>query len=141
MTDAQVLQYAARQKLAGVPDTDIATGLLERGATPAQLQKLSQQYSQEKNNSGTNNIDFDNSINTVENRMRENNGEKYLSPLTPEEYSTQSLDDLPRNNNQGKKVFGRDIFNNKNLTFEPQMNIATPQNYVLGPGDEIIIDI
>ena len=141
MTDAQVLQYAARQKLAGVPDTDIATGLLERGATPAQLQKLSQQYSQEKNNSGTNNIDFDNSINTVENRMRENNGEKSLSPLTPEGYSTQPLDDLPRNNNLGKRVFGRDIFNNKNLTFEPQMNIATPQNYVLGPGDEIIIDI
>lgn len=36
----------------------------------------------------------------------------------------------------GKKVFGRDIFNNKSLTFEPVMNIATPQNYVLGPGDQ-----
>lgn len=40
-----------------------------------------------------------------------------------------------------KKVFGRDIFNNKNLTFEPNMNIATPQNYRLGPGDAVIIDI
>lgn len=40
-----------------------------------------------------------------------------------------------------KKVFGRDIFNNKDLTFEPNMNIATPQNYILGPGDAVYIDI
>lgn len=39
------------------------------------------------------------------------------------------------------KVFGRDIFNNKELTFEPEMNIATPQNYRLGPGDAVFIDI
>ncbi len=40
-----------------------------------------------------------------------------------------------------KKVFGRDIFNNKDLTFEPEMNIATPQNYHLGPGDAVYVDI
>ena len=40
-----------------------------------------------------------------------------------------------------KKVFGRDIFNNKDLTFEPNMNIATPQNYILGQGDAVYIDI
>lgn len=42
---------------------------------------------------------------------------------------------------KSSKVFGRDIFNNKSLTFEPNMNIATPQNYRLGPGDAVIIDI
>ncbi len=40
-----------------------------------------------------------------------------------------------------KKVFGRDIFNNKDLTFEPAMNIATPQTYVLGPGDAVSVDV
>lgn len=40
-----------------------------------------------------------------------------------------------------RKVFGRDIFNNKDLSFEPNMNIATPQNYVLGPGDAVIVDV
>ncbi|MFW5605833.1 MAG: SLBB domain-containing protein, partial [Prevotella pectinovora] len=40
-----------------------------------------------------------------------------------------------------RKVFGRNIFNNKNLSFEPNMNIATPQNYRLGPGDAVFIDI
>lgn len=40
-----------------------------------------------------------------------------------------------------RKVFGRNIFNNKKLSFEPNMNIATPQNYRLGPGDAVFIDI
>ena len=40
-----------------------------------------------------------------------------------------------------KKIFGHDIFNNEDLTFEPNMNIATPENYVLGPGDAVFVDI
>ena len=48
---------------------------------------------------------------------------------------------LAERNQARKKVFGRDIFNNKELSFEPNMNIATPQNYRLGPGDAVIIDI
>ena len=48
---------------------------------------------------------------------------------------------MEERNKSKKKVFGRDIFNKKDLTFEPNMNIATPQNYRLGPGDAVIIDI
>ncbi len=40
-----------------------------------------------------------------------------------------------------RKIFGHDVFNNKDLTFESSMNLATPQNYRLGPGDEVNIDI
>ena len=43
--------------------------------------------------------------------------------------------------NKGKNVFGRNIFNNKYLTFEPNMNIAMPQDYRLGPGDEVFVDV
>lgn len=48
---------------------------------------------------------------------------------------------LKRLEKKKKQVFGRDIFNNRELTFEPNMNIATPQNYVLGPGDVVNVDI
>ncbi len=48
---------------------------------------------------------------------------------------------MAEHNAKKNKVFGRDIFNNKELTFEPNMNIATPRNYRLGPGDAVIIDI
>lgn len=39
------------------------------------------------------------------------------------------------------QVFGRNIFNNKLLTFEPNQNMATPANYRLGAGDNVIIDV
>ncbi|MBQ0057270.1 MAG: SLBB domain-containing protein [Bacteroidales bacterium] len=42
---------------------------------------------------------------------------------------------------EGPKVFGRDMFRNENISFEPSMNIATPSNYVLGAGDNVYIDI
>ena len=41
----------------------------------------------------------------------------------------------------GRKIFGHDVFNNRNMTFESSMNIATPQNYRLGPGDVVNVDI
>lgn len=48
---------------------------------------------------------------------------------------------LDERNKEGKRVFGRDIFNNETLSFEPNMNIATPKNYRLGPGDAVFIDV
>ena len=42
---------------------------------------------------------------------------------------------------KGRKIFGHDVFNRKDMTFESSMNIATPQNYRLGPGDEVNVDI
>ncbi|MBO4849397.1 MAG: SLBB domain-containing protein [Prevotella sp.] len=42
---------------------------------------------------------------------------------------------------QKKKIYGHDLFNNKKLSFEPNMNIATPETYRLGPGDAVYIDI
>lgn len=39
------------------------------------------------------------------------------------------------------KIFGHNVFSGKELTFEPSLNVATPENYLLGPGDEVIIDI
>ena len=64
--------------------------------------------------------------------MRDEEVEKAIA----EEEAAQSIND-----NKGKRVFGRDIFNNKLLSFEPSMNIATPSDYVLGPGDVVIINI
>jgi len=50
-------------------------------------------------------------------------------------------DEYDKEKEPKRKIFGHDIFNNKDLTFESSMNLATPQNYRLGPGDEVNIDI
>ena len=50
-------------------------------------------------------------------------------------------DSTDLSNPNSNKIFGSDLFNNSRLTFEPSQNIPTPKNYVLGAGDELIIDI
>lgn len=70
--------------------------------------------------------------------------QKELSSFMPDSteiYDREYLEMLQNKDKNIKKVFGRDIFNNKELTFEPSMNISTPQNYILGPGDAVFIDI
>jgi len=152
MSDTQVLQFIMKEKKSGTADSNIAAKLLQQGATIDQIQRLRQKYSKqlEKTRLGAT---ADNAINDASNRMRVNNGplrdaadvnhKQILTQQVPSELlyggtyplTVDSLETM------GKKVFGRDIFNNKSLTFEPQMNIATPQNYVLGPGDQLIIDV
>ena len=61
--------------------------------------------------------------------------------LTMEDEFDEFIRDKYEKQKNMKKVFGRNIFNNKDLSFEPNMNIATPENYVLGPGDAVYIDI
>ncbi|MDE5783991.1 MAG: polysaccharide biosynthesis/export family protein, partial [Prevotella sp.] len=48
---------------------------------------------------------------------------------------------LEQQRKEKTRIFGHDIFNNENLSFEPNMNIATPRDYRLGPGDVVIVDI
>ena len=139
MSDAQLIQIAVQERKAGTPESDIAVKLLQRGATMDQLKRLRSQYSSQLNKKSMGST-ADNAITSAQERMRVNNEvndndlDTHEGTLAPT-YVPESL--APT----GKRVFGRDIFNNKSLTFEPVMNIATPQNYVLGPGDQLIIDI
>ena len=70
--------------------------------------------------------------------------EEDLGFITEDEENEETEEEMQETQEslfRGKRVFGRDIFNKNNLTFEPAMNIATPQNYVLGPGDNVKVDI
>ena len=139
MTDSQVIEYAIQQKKSGASESDIAAKLLQKGATMGQIQQMRQQYAKQITNRGLDDT-VDNALGNAKDRMRTNNEVNDNDIVTHEganapEYVPESL--TP----SGKRVFGRNIFNNKSLTFEPQMNIATPQNYVLGPGDQLIVDV
>ena len=39
------------------------------------------------------------------------------------------------------RIFGSELFDNPTLNFEPNLKLATPVNYVLGPGDELQISV
>ena len=164
MSDAQILQYVMQQKKLGKAESDIAQELLKKGATLEQIQKMRQQYASQLEKTGMGQA-ADRAIGDATDRMRKNNGalrEVDMDPKAQQMRQQQMMMNRPdgwlygddmsmyqspdslyfsRPQEGGKKVFGRDIFNNKSLTFEPVMNIATPQNYVLGPGDQLIIDV
>ncbi|WP_054960942.1 SLBB domain-containing protein, partial [Bacteroides thetaiotaomicron] len=103
--------------------------LARKGVTKEQAMRVKQLYEQQ------NNINTSQSTGTDinESRLREETKENTSDML--EDHPT--TEDLARED----QVFGRNIFNTRNLTFEPSVNLATPANYRLGPGDEVIIDI
>ena len=163
MTDTQILQYVIQQKRLGKAESEIATELLKQGATLAQIQQMRQKYSQQLEKVSMGGV-VDKAIGDASSRMRKNNAplreieendqiySKRMQNRPPEWLYDNSLESrmdfikadslyFESTAEKKKKVFGRDIFNNKYLTFEPQMNIATPQNYVLGPGDQLVIDV
>ena len=139
LSDAQLIQIAVQERNSGTSETEIAKKLMEKGATLEQINRLRNQYASQVNRtvvSGT----ADNASTNVDSRMRVNN-EVNANNLEMNE-EVLALDSVSQPvATDVRKVFGRDIFNNRSLTFEPQMNISTPQNYVLGPGDMLIIDI
>lgn len=139
LSDQQAIQIAIQEKNSGASEADIATKLMQRGVTMEQIQRIRGQYAQQITKHGMDDT-VDNAIGDAAARIRTQAAPKDNTIVTQVETTDphevhEAL--LP----SGKRVFGRDIFNNKALTFEPQMNIPTPQNYVLGPGDQLIIDI
>ena len=139
LSDNEVLKISVQEKKSGISETEIAKRLMQQGATIEQIKRLRSQYAKQITQRGIDS-NMDNAVGNVQNRLRVNNEVSDNSIVTNEDFNTSGyyMSEYVTNS---KKVFGRDIFNNKNLSFEPQMNIATPQNYVLGPGDQLVIDV
>lgn len=159
MTDQQITDFIQQEVSAGTSQAQIVTKLMQKGVKIDQIRRLRQQYNKQIKSKGLSG-QADAVITAVDSRMRSNGtGDKAQDITLGKEGSAQAglqeeadirYAEIQQNINMhvdskagpdSLKVFGRDIFNNKLLSFEPNMNIATPQNYVLGPGDEIFVDI
>ncbi len=165
MSDEQVVEYVLQQQEKGMSQNDIVKNLIRRGVTMEQVNRLKAKYSkQEKGvvgntdiykkvrtrNKPETDIKRDYMLKSAKSQTGQSTVKK-PGELTEEELMLQGLSfimpdslDLYMEMNKEepkKKIFGRNIFSNKQLSFEPNLNIATPANYRLGPGDEVIIDI
>jgi protein involved in polysaccharide export with SLBB domain len=158
MSDQQVIAFIAREQKAGSNQSQIVTKLMQKGVKIEQIRRLRNQYSKQINKAGKSG-NADDAVNEMSSRMRQNQNSKQSkqnqetstgSAGETEKEANVDYSQIQENVNRQRqdamdstkiKVFGRDIFNQRMLTFEPNMNIATPQNYVLGPGDQLIIDI
>lgn len=158
MSDQQIIEFIAREQKAGTNQSQIVTKLMQKGVKIEQIRRLRNQYAKQISKAGLTG-QADAGMSEAESRMRTSSnqsekntqktaiaqaGEADTQVQAQSDYKNiESTINTQRNEeqNNAKRVFGHDIFNNRLLTFEPNMNIATPQNYVLGPGDQLIIDI
>jgi protein involved in polysaccharide export with SLBB domain len=148
MTDDQIVQYVKSANQAGKSQQQIASELMRRGVTRQQLEKLYAKYQNgettgqsEKTSAETSRM---RSLSTDRNKAESVSG-KAMS-VSGEEIAMEDLTRLAQPSVEQKEdptqqIFGHNIFTNENLTFEPNVNVATPVDYRLGPGDEVIIDV
>lgn len=130
MTDQQVLEYVQKGVQQGKNQKIMAEELALKGVTKEQAERVKKMY----DSASTHDYSRDNGSRLhITSNKREDN---LINQDNPTEVA--SSEDISLTTS---KVFGQDIFNNKNLNFAPNENLATPRNYKLGPGDEVIIDI
>lgn len=165
MTDQQVIAYIKQQSAIGKSQEEIGKELLAKGVTPEQAQRIKEQYEKQqqpatatpaistsrsrtnsqnhkassRNKTFTTTQNSGSSTTTNENATPQE-GDVFAGTLEEMIYiqgpQTATAADTPQ-----REIFGHDIFNSNELTFAPNVNIGTPKNYTLGPGDEVIIDI
>lgn len=122
ISDQQLSQLVQRARAAGLSDDDILQQAQSKGMSADNAAKLRARLAALGNQTGT--------------------GTETPSKDGPRTYTRNRLtDSLERIRTTPSRIFGAQLFSNKNLSFEPSLSIPTPDNYVLGAGDQLLIDV
>ncbi|RZK51603.1 MAG: capsule biosynthesis protein, partial [Pedobacter sp.] len=129
LSDAQVLKVIKDAEAMGFTSPQqLEQMALTRGMKPEEVQKFKLRAEKLKAQGGA-----------VQTNSTTNSTGRELSETT----QGGSLTNEKRTDEEekGPKIFGSELFKNGNITFEPNLRIATPRNYVVGPDDKLIIDL
>lgn len=129
MSDEAVMEYVKSGVKQGKTQKQLYQELLIKGVTKEQLLRIKEKYEQQQSEEKTikGNVDVDT---------------QRINPEQRDDIASAQDDNKQQAAPEdGIQVFGRDIFRNSSLTFEPSMNIATPVDYRLGPGDQVVIEV
>lgn len=130
MNDEAVVEYVRSGVKQGKTQQQLYKELMLKGVTKEQLLRIKDKYEQEKQRQ-------EQTVKSGEQIDTQRINPEKRDDVAPAQDDNKKID-APED---GIKVFGRDIFKTSNLTFEPSMNIATPVNYRLGPGDQLVIEV
>ena len=132
MSDEEVIEFAQKEYAEGKSQQAILLDLRKNGVKTDQLLRLKEQYEAAQAGGGFG-ASGGNGSSAAGDRIRKPNGDTQAKTDVGEVMGSVAT--------ATKEIFGHDIFQNDKLTFEPNMNIATPTSYILGPGDEVLIDV
>lgn len=169
MSDDQVVQYVKEGQKMGKTQKQMTTELMRQGLTKEQVERIQKKY-EDSDNTGMQNSNQDvaktrqrsqnkkeddetsrtksqqvkglrsTTNNSVQSNRKKGENEADAEFMDQGMYGdgmlAETIEEDPT-----QQIFGHNIFTNKKLTFEPNVNMATPANYHLGPGDEVIIDV
>ena len=158
MTDEQIVQYVKNAQKQGKTQQQISVELFRRGVTKEQLKKLQEKYQQEAAAASQTAPQSDTDRSRLRNQPPKDPNKptiKGLRTVSPRGIQYPTDEPLPEDSlwfaddmslfieeeDPTQQIFGHNIFTNERLTFEPNVNVATPENYRLGPGDEVIVDV
>ena len=135
MTDEQVLEYVTQGMATGKDRETLAKELSLRGVNRAQAERV---YNLYQNRSTGKQTTVDQQQNTSRTHSVNKDGKETKGEKTDTLFKTPKISPVvPKDS----LVYGRNVFRSRTLNFAPSENLATPRNYRLGPGDEVIIDV
>ena len=135
MTDSQVVDYVKNGVAAGKSESQIGKELLAKGVTKEQAERIRAKYeSGPSGTSVTGKALDEGAVSRSASSDELSGGEEDVDAVLGATSSGSA-------SREGGRIFGHDIFNSRRLTFEPNENAATPENYKLGPGDQLSIEI
>ncbi len=139
MSDDQVIAYVKSATAAGKSQNEIVTELSKRGVSRSQAERIKAQLESEQ---GSDTVSATGRVGSQESDRRHDPGANEVTAGEMDVIATDIQEpDEVSSKTAARLVYGRNIFTNRNLSFAPSQNMPTPENYKLGPGDEIIIDI
>jgi len=137
LTDAQIEQYVKRAELMGYSESQLDGFARAQGVSAVETQKLKDRLQKIKRNKQQPKELKNKQSNTGSTSGRQVNGNLQLDSLKNKKNDQDSL----KNDENKLMIFGSDLFKNSEITFEPNLRMATPISYIIGPDDEILLDI
>lgn len=140
MSDEQVVQYVKTAHASGKSQKQITTELLRRGVTEEQVMRIKDRYEKTSTAAdGTNNKPSQ--LVEVTRTTRNANSYEEAEVADQKRVIDEERESQAQPEATARQIFGHNIFTTARLSFEPSMNLPTPQNYILGAGDEVVIHI
>lgn len=139
LSDEQVLEFFKRAQASGMSEMQIEQAALARGYSLSDIARMRQRIAEVQNKKTLTNKNDPSDTTTIINQS----GRKQIGELSKREIikKRKELEDSLKTKVKKLEIFGSKLFQSTDLTFEPNLRIATPKNYQLGPDDELIVDI
>jgi polysaccharide export outer membrane protein len=144
LSDEEIANFFERAQSSGMTEAQLEKAAKTQGYTSADIAKMRSRLTQlgdKKTKETTSTKSKSSSKRSVSGKLSTKKGAKNADDEDSEDVAMQEEELVDSTKLPKKLIYGANLFNNKKLNFEPDLRIATPVNYTLGPDDELNIDI